>query len=64
MKVKYDKDVDILYIQLSDARIVQSDEEKPGIILDYDEKGNIAGIEVINASLQIPQPMKFEYEVA
>jgi uncharacterized protein YuzE len=64
MKVKYDKEVDILYIHLSDARIVESDEEKPGIILDYDENGNIAGIEVINASSQIPQPMKFEYEVA
>jgi uncharacterized protein YuzE len=64
MKVKYDKEVDILYIHLSDEKISESDEEKPGIILDYDEKGNIVGIEVINASLKIPQPMKFEYEIA
>jgi uncharacterized protein YuzE len=64
MKVKYDKEVDILYIHLSEEIIVESDEDKPGIILDYDQKGNIVGIEVINASLKIPQPMKFEYEVA
>jgi uncharacterized protein YuzE len=64
MKVKYDKEVDILYIHLSDEKIRESDEDKPGIILDYDSSGNIIGIEVLNASKKIPQPMKFEYEVA
>ena len=64
MKVKYDKEVDILYIQLSDEKIRESDEDKPGINLDYDNSGNIIGIEVLNASKKIPQPMKFEYEVA
>jgi uncharacterized protein YuzE len=64
MKVKYDKEVDILYIHLSDEMIKESDEDKPGIILDYDNSGNIIGIEVLNASKKIPQPMKFEYEVA
>jgi len=64
MKVRYDKEVDILYIQFSDEKISESDEEKPGIILDYDIDGNILGIEVLNASKKMPQPMKFEYEVA
>jgi uncharacterized protein YuzE len=63
MKIKYDKEVDILYIHFSDGKIAESDEEKPGIILDYDELGNIVGIEVINASTKMPQPMKLEYEV-
>jgi len=64
MKVKYDKEVDILYIHLSDQKIKESDEDKPGIIIDYDDSGNIIGIEVLNASKRIPQPMKFEYEIA
>ena len=64
MKVKYDKEVDILYIHLSEGKVVESDEEKPGIVLDYDVIGNIVGIEVINASSKIPQPMIIEYEVA
>ncbi|MCX6279148.1 MAG: DUF2283 domain-containing protein [Bacteroidetes bacterium] len=64
MKVKYDKDVDILYICLSDKQIMDSDEVKPGIIFDYGEDGNIIGIEVLNASKKIPQPMNFEYEIA
>jgi uncharacterized protein YuzE len=64
MKVKYDKEVDILYIQFSEEQIGESDEDKPGIIFDYNDSGNIIGIEVLNASKKMPQPMKFEYEVA
>jgi len=64
MKIKYDKEVDVLYIQFSGEQICDSDEEKPGIILDYDVNGSIVGIEVLRASKQMPQPMKLEYEVA
>ncbi len=64
MKIKYDKGVDILYIQFSDSKIEETDEERPGIIIDYDNLGNIIGIEVLNASQKMPQPMKLEYEVA
>jgi uncharacterized protein YuzE len=64
MKVKYDKEVDILYIQFSEGIIRESDEEKPGIIIDFNPEGQIIGIEVLNASKRLPQPMKLEYEVA
>ncbi|MBL7137361.1 MAG: DUF2283 domain-containing protein [Bacteroidales bacterium] len=64
MKIKYDKSVDVLFISFSEAEVKESDEGKPGIILDYDKDGSIIGIEVLNASKKIPQPMKFEYEVA
>ena len=64
MKVKYDKEVDVLYITLSDEPISESDEGKPGVIIDYSEKGNIVAIEIIDASKQMPQPSKVEYEVA
>ncbi len=64
MKVKYDKEVDILYIQFSDNKITESDEEKSGIILDYDNEGSIVGIEVLNASKKMKNINKVEYEVA
>ena len=54
MKIKYDKEVDILYIQFSDKKVGESDEEKPGIILDYDNEGTIIGNEVLNASKKMP----------
>jgi uncharacterized protein YuzE len=63
MKVKYDKETDVLYIQLNNSPVVESDSDKPGIILDYDEAGNIAGIEVLNASTKMDKPLKVEYEV-
>lgn len=64
MKVKYDREADVLYIQLSDAPIIESDEERKGIVLDYDDEGRIVGIEILNASKNLPQPTKVEYEVA
>ena len=64
MKVKYDKEVDVLYILFSENKIKESDEDKPGIIIDYDKKGAIVGIEVLNASKKMKNPTKVEYEVA
>jgi uncharacterized protein YuzE len=64
MKVKYDKEADIVYISLSDKAIKESDEDKPGVILDYSADGSIVGIEILNASKKLPQPYKMEYEFA
>lgn len=64
MKVKYNKENDVLYIQLSNNEVTESDSEKPGIILDYDTQQNIVGIEVLNASKKMEAPFKVEYEVA
>jgi uncharacterized protein YuzE len=64
MVIRYDKELDIVYIRFSENQISESDEEKPGIILDYDQQGSIVGIEVLNASKQIIQPNGIVYEVA
>ncbi|PWK29219.1 uncharacterized protein YuzE [Arcicella aurantiaca] len=64
MKVKYDKETDILYIRLSDVAIDESDEDKDGIILDYSATGQLVGIEVLNASKTTIEPSKVEYEYA
>lgn len=62
MKFKYDKEVDIVYIRLSDQPVAESDEDKPGVIIDYDADGNIVGIEVLDASKRMDAPYRFEYE--
>lgn len=62
MKVKYDKETDILYIRLSDIAIDESNEDKDGIILDYSIDGQLVGIEVLNASKTAIEPSKVEYE--
>ena len=64
MKVKYDKGVDVLYISFNKNKIAESDEDKPGIILDYDKSGAIVGIEILDASKRMKNPAAVEYEVA
>jgi uncharacterized protein YuzE len=64
MKIKYDKETDIVYIRFSSLKIVESDQEKPGIILDYAENGEIVGIEILNASKKMDQEKGILYEVA
>ena len=64
MKVRYDPEVDVLRITLSDAPVDESDEEKPGLILDYDRTGNVVGIEILDASKRMGDPMSVEYAIA
>ncbi|MGF7218498.1 uncharacterized protein YuzE [Spirosoma lacussanchae] len=64
MKVKYDREVDILYIQLTDAQIEESDADRPGMIIDYDASGMMVGIEILNASKRMDRPTMVELEVA
>jgi len=64
MKIKYNKETDIVYISFSSLKIAESDQEKPGIILDYANNGQIVGIEILNASTKMEQENGILYEVA
>ncbi len=50
MKVVFDKETDTLYFRLDEARIVESEEVKTGVILDFDENENVVGVEFLNVS--------------
>ncbi|MDE2824542.1 MAG: DUF2283 domain-containing protein [Chloroflexota bacterium] len=63
MKVTYDQDDDIMRIVLNDAEIEESDEDKPGVIIDYDDHGNVVGLEILDASTRIANPRTLEYAV-
>ena len=52
MKLNYYADTDSLYIDLSKSS-VESREISPGIVLDYDSEGNLAGIDIDNASKKL-----------
>lgn len=47
-----------LYVRRSDDLIVESEQIKPGIILDYDAAGNVVGIEVLSAGKHERAPLK------
>jgi uncharacterized protein YuzE len=63
MKVTYDAEVDILRILLSEGEIAESDEDKPGVIIDYDANGNVVGLEILDASRSVVNPRGVDYSV-
>jgi uncharacterized protein YuzE len=58
MKIEYDPAVDALYVRLNDRDVIESEQIRPGIVLDYDEAGNVVGIEVLSASKHDNKPLK------
>ncbi len=63
MKVTYDAEVDVLRIVLSVHPIDESDEDKPGIIIDYDAQGNVVSMEILDASKRGMSPHGVEYAI-
>lgn len=54
MNLRYDANVDALYLRLGDAKIVESEEVRPGIVLDYDSDDRVVAVEILNVRRQFP----------
>jgi uncharacterized protein YuzE len=64
VKATYDVETDTLSIVFNtDARVVESDEDKPGVILDYDARGNLVSLEILDASKRVSDARKIEFEL-
>ena len=50
MRIKVDRKSDALYFRLDESRIVESEEVRPGVILDYDENDRGVGVEFLGIS--------------
>jgi YD repeat-containing protein len=64
LKVIYDKETDTLSIILREGKVAESDEPRPGMILDYDRAGQLVSIELLDASEQVKQPQSVEFALA
>ncbi len=64
MKVIYDRETDTLTIIFADTPVAESDEDKPGVILDYDAAGNLIGVEILNASKRVADARTMQFQVA
>jgi len=63
MKVSYDARTDSLTVILKEnVPVAESDEDKPGVILDYDDGGNLLSIEILDASRRVTDARKIEYQ--
>ena len=54
MRIRYDKEVDALYLRFDDSSVVESEEVKPGIVVDFNAEGQVIGVEVLDLKRQVP----------
>ena len=65
MRVIYDLRTDILTVLLKEkVAVAESDEDKPGVILDYDAKGDLVSAEILDASSRISDVRKMDFQLA
>lgn len=55
MKLRYDPQVDAAYITLDESPVVESEQVRPGIVLDLDSQNRVVGIEILNVRRALPQ---------
>lgn len=55
MRIRVDKENDVLYFRLDESRITESEEVMPGVIFDFDAKDRVVGIEFLNISMRASQ---------
>jgi uncharacterized protein YuzE len=54
MKLHVDQKADALYLRLDDSKIIESEEVSPGVVLDYDERNRVVGVEILEISKRAP----------
>lgn len=64
MKITYDRETDTLQLVFTSAPVEESDEDKPGVIIDYDKNGNVVGMEILDASKRIEDPQAVRFDIA
>ena len=55
MRLHVDKQADALYLRLDDSKIIESEEVSPGVVLDFNERNQVVGIEMLNLSKRTPK---------
>jgi uncharacterized protein YuzE len=55
MRLHYDEKADALYLRLDESKVVDSEEVKPGIVLDFNAQNEVVGIEVLDLKRRVPK---------
>ena len=64
MRVHFDEKADVLYLRLDDSKAVDSEEVRPGVVLDFNDQNQVVGIEIRRVRERVPlanlRQMQFE----
>ena len=60
MKTIYDEAADTMFVRMGSGPIHDSEELRPGLILDFDQEGRIVAFEILNASRQVGRDVLHE----
>ena len=64
MKVRFDEKADALYMRVDDSKILESEEVQPGVVLDFNDRNQVVGIEIRGIRDRVPlanlRQMQFE----
>jgi len=55
VRVRFDEQADALSVRLDDSPVRESEEVRPGVVLDLDERGEIVGIEILRVAQRLPK---------
>src|SRR5438132_3175999 len=63
VRITYDRHTDTLSLVLKEgAAVAESDEGRPGVILDYDAAGDLVSLEILDASRRVTEAGRVEYQ--
>jgi uncharacterized protein YuzE len=63
MKIEYDQQADAMYIRLRVGVVAESEEVRPGVVLDFDTQGQVLGIEMLDVSKRTDNPRELAMEL-
>jgi len=63
MKIEYDQQADAMYIRLRAGDVAESEEVRPGVVLDFDTQGQVLGIEMLDVSKRTDNPRELAMEL-
>ena len=55
MRLHFDKQAEAVYLRLDDTKVIDSEEVRPGVVLDFNEHNHVVGIELLNLKDRVPR---------
>ena len=63
MRIKYDAEIDAIYVIMSDDKVIESEESSKDVIVDYNKNNEVVAIEILhvkdnNHTIDLPIVLK------